>query len=172
MTAVVQKTLLLFKITKNQSPKYLFDKIPTTRAACRTRSNIGKIPRFKVKHNFFKNSFFQSTVIEWNNLDKSIKSSESLALFNKNILQFIRPTTHRTFNCHNPIQIKLIRRLRLGLSHQRNHKFKLNFLDCFNPICCCGKVIETTVHYLLHWPIFPHERLIFFTTFEASMKMF
>ena len=167
-----RKLCYFFKITKNQSPRYLFDKIRTTRTACRTRSNIGNIPRFNVKHNFFKNSFFPSTVIEWNNLDKSIKSSESLALFNKSILQFIRPTTHRTFNCHNPIQIKLIRRLRLGLSHLRDHKFKLNFLDCFNPICCCGKDFETTVHYLLHCPLFSDERSIFFTTFEASMKMF
>ena len=47
-----------FKITKNQSPKYLFDKIPTTRTAYRTRNNIGNIPRFNVKHTFFKNSLF------------------------------------------------------------------------------------------------------------------
>ena len=38
---------------------------------------------------FFKNSFFPSTVIEWNNLDKSIRSFESLALYKKSILQFI-----------------------------------------------------------------------------------
>ena len=123
---------------------------------------MGNIPRFNVKHNFFKNSFFPSSVIEWNNLDKSIRSSESLALFKESILQFIRPTPNRTFNCHNPIGIKLITRLRLGLSHLRDHKFKHNFLDCLNPICCCGQDIETSVHYLLHCPIFSDERSIFF----------
>ena len=101
--------------------------------------------------------------MEWNNLDKSIRSSESLALFKKNILQFIRPAPNRTFNCHNPIGIKLITRLRLGLSHLRDHKFKHNFLVCLNPICCCGQVIETSVHYLLHCPIFSDERSIFFS---------
>ena len=151
-------------ITKNQSPKYLFDKIPTNRTAYRTRNNIGNIPRFNVKQTF--------TVIEWNNLDKSIRSSESLALFKKSFLQFIRPTLRRTFKYHNPIGIKLITRLRLGLSHLRDHKFKHNFLDCLNPICCCGQDIETTVHYLLHCPIFSDERSIFSTTFEASMKVF
>ena len=84
-----RKLCYFFKITKNQSPKYLFDKIPTTRTAYRKRNNIGNIPRFNVKHNFFKNLFFPSTVIEWNKLDKSIRSSESLALFKKSILQFI-----------------------------------------------------------------------------------
>ena len=150
-----------FKITKNQPPKYLFDKIPTTRTAYRTRNNIDNIPRFNVKHNFFKNSFFPSTVIEWNNLDKSIRSSESLVLFKKSILQFIRTTPNRSFNCHNPIVIKLITRLWLGLTHLRDHEFKHNFLGCLNQICCSGKDIETTVHYLLHYPIFSDERSFF-----------
>ena len=162
-----RKLCYFLKIIKNESPKYLFDKIPTTRTTYRTRNNIDSIPRFNVKHTFFKNSFFPSTVIEWNNLDKSIRSSESFVLFKKSILQFIRPTQNRTFNCHNPTGIKLITRLRLGLSHLRDHKFKHNFLDCLNPICCCGKDIETTLHYLLHCPIFSDERLIFFNNIRS-----
>ena len=149
-----RKLCYFFKITKNQPPKYLFDKILTTRTAHRTRNNIGSIPCLNVKHDFFKNLFFTSSVIEWNEIDKSIRSSESLALFQKRILQFIRPTPNRTFNCHKPIGIKLITRLRLDLSHQRDHKFKHNFLDCLNPICYCAQDIETTVYYLLHCPFF------------------
>ena len=129
------KLCYFFKITKTQSPKYLFDKITTTRTAYRTRNNIDSFPRFNVKHTFYINSFFPSTVIEWNNLDKSIRSSESFALFKKSILQFIRPTSNRTFNCHNPIGIKLTTTLRSGLSHLRGHKFKHDFLDCLNLIC-------------------------------------
>ena len=79
----------------------------------------------------------------------------------KSILQFIRPSPYRTFNCHNPIEIKLIARLRLGLSHLQCSKLKHNFLDCLNPICCCDKDIETTGHYLLYCPIFSDERSIF-----------
>ena len=127
-TVVFRKFCYFFKTTKNQSLKYLFDKIPTTRTTCRTRNNIGNVLRFNVKHTYFKNLFFPSTVIEWNNLDKNIRSSESLALFKKSILQFIRPTPNRTFNCHNPIGIKLITSLRLGLSHPMDYKFKHNFL--------------------------------------------
>ena len=162
-----RKLCYFFKITKNQSPKYLFDKIPTTRTAYRTRNNIGNIPRFNVKHNFFKNSFFPSSVIEWNNLGKSIRSSESLALFKKSILQFIRPTPNRTFKCHNPTRIKPITKLRLGLIRLRDHKFKHNFLECLNPICCCGKDIETTIRYLLHCPIFSDERSIFLNNIRS-----
>ena len=89
------------------------------------------------------------------------------ALFKESILQFIRPTPNRTFNCHNSVGIKLITRLRLGLSHLRDHKFKYNFPDCLNPICCCGKDIETTVRCLLHFPFFSVERSIFFNNIQS-----
>ena len=162
-----RKLCYFFKIAKNESSKSLSDKIPSTRTAYRTRNNIDNSPRFNVKHALFKNSFFPSTVIEWNNLDKSIRSSESFAVFKKTILQFIRPTPNSTFNCHNPIGIKLITRLRLGLNHLQNRKFKHNFLDCLNPICCCGKDIETTVHYLLHCQIFSDERSTFLNNIRS-----
>ena len=137
------------------------------RKAYRTRNNIENISRFSFKHTFFKNWFFPSSAIEWNNLDKIIRNSKSFALFKKSNLQFIRPTPNRTFNCHNPIAIRLTTRLRLGLSHLRDLKFKYNFLDCLNTICWCGKDIETTVHYLLRCPIFPDERSFFFNNIRS-----
>ena len=109
-------------------------------------------------HYFFKNSFFPSTVIEWNKIDKNIRKSESLNIFKKSILEFIRPSQNRVYNCHNPKGIKLLTRLRVGLSHLREHKFKHSFQDTLNPICNCGEDIETTSHYLLHCPDYLHER--------------
>ena len=41
--------------------------------------------------------------------------------------------------------LKLITKLRLGLSHLQFHKFKNSFQDTLNPICSCGTV-ETIVH--------------------------
>ena len=46
------KLCCFFKITKNQPPKYMFDKIPIIRTAYRTRNNIDNIPWFNVKHTF------------------------------------------------------------------------------------------------------------------------
>ena len=117
---------------------------------------VGHVSSFKVRHDFFKNSFFPSTVIEWNKIDKTIQKSGSLDIFKKTILKFIWPSQNRVYNCHNPIGIKLITRLRVGLSHLSEHKFKHNFQDTLNPICNCGKDIETTS--LLHCPNYLHER--------------
>ena len=111
--------------------------------------NVDYIPCFNTRHNFFRNSFFPSTLIEWNNLDIHIRNSESYAIFKKSILRFIKPSENPIFNCHNSSGIKLITRLRLGFSHLREHKFRHNFQDTLNPICSCGENIETTTHYLI-----------------------
>ena len=76
------------------------------------------------------------------------------------MLKFIRPSPNSIFNCHNTKGVKLLTRLRLGLSHLRDHKFKHSFQDSLNPICNCGTDVETTTHYLLHCPLFSDERLI------------
>ena len=41
-------------------------------------------------------------------------------------------------------------RLRLGLSHLNEHKFKHNFQDCINPLCTCSWEIESFFHFFLH----------------------
>ena len=54
--------------------------------------------------------------------------------------------------------MKLITRLRLGLSHLREHKFKHSFQHTLNPLCNCGQDIESTTHFFLHCPFFINER--------------
>ena len=112
------------------------------------------IPLFNVKHDYFKNSFFPPTVTDWNKLDSNIRNSDSLVLFKKSTLAFIRPFANSTFQCLNPKGLKLF--TRLGLSHLRFHKFTHNFQNELNPICSCGTV-ETTVHYLFLCPNFSDE---------------
>ena len=93
-----------------------------------------------------------------NNLDLKIRNSKTFSVFQKSILKFIRPSSNSIFNCHSPEGIKLITRLRLGLSHLREHKFRHNFQDTLNPICSCGDDIETAIHYLLHCPNYLNDR--------------
>ena len=39
----------------------------------------------------------------------------------------------------------------LGLSHLHEHKFRHNFQDSLDPFCNCGRHIETTIHFFLHY---------------------
>ena len=85
-------------------------------------------------------------------------------------MQFVRPSPSSTHNCFNTKWIKYLTRLRLGLSHLRDHKFKHGFLDSLNPICSCGLDIETTCHYLLHCPNFINERTLFLNDVSRITK--
>ena len=86
--------------------------------------NDEKLPHFKVKHNYFKNTFFPLTAIEWNKLDLNIHNSEGLSSFKGNTLEFIRPSKNIVCLCNNRKGIILLTRLKLVLSHLREHRFK------------------------------------------------
>ena len=158
-----RKLCLFYKVLNNEHPQYLFNLIPVRPTLYPTRNALN-IPLLNANHNFFKNSFFPSTIIEWNELDPGLRKAESLSLFKTNILKFIRPSPNSVYNCHNPKGLKFITRLRLGLSHLREHKFKHSFQDTINPLCSCGLDIESTEHFLLHCPQFVNERRTLLST--------
>ena len=114
--------------------------------------------KHKISHNFHKNVFFPSSIIEWNNLDPNLHNSENFSAFKNNILKFIRPKPNSFFNCCNLKGIRLITWLRLELSHLREHKFNYNFQNCLNPLCSCDSSIELTSYFLLHCPVFYDKR--------------
>ena len=161
-----RRLITFYKIVTNESPPYLFDLIPVNNNQYFTRS-ADDIPPFRTKHDFFKNTFFPSSIKEWNILDSSIRNAESLAVFKKKILSLIRPTPNSVFNCHHPEGLILLTRLRLGFSHLREHKFRHNFQDTINPICLCGQDVETTSHFLLNCPQYVTIR----KTFLDKIKM-
>ena len=108
--------------------------------------------------------FIPSVFIEWNKLDniRIIYVTQKIYLSSrKSFLKFIRHSRNSVFRCQNPRGIKLLTRLRLGLNHLREHKFKHGFLDSLNPICSCGQNIETSTHFLLHCSNYFNERLTF-----------
>ena len=158
-----RKLQMFYKIYKNKSPQYLFKLIPEKTHAYATR-NFDNIPCFKIKHSFFKNSFFPSTIIESNNLDPTLRNSKSFIDIKNNILKFIRTSPNTVFNCSTYKGIRLITRLPVGMSHLLEHKFKHNFQDCLNPICNSGLDIESTSHFFLHCPPFNDRRYTLLST--------
>ena len=113
--------------------------------------------KFKIRDNFFLNSFFPSALKEWNKLDSDIRNSPTYSTFKKKILNFAGPRSNDVFNVSHPKGLIFLTHFRIGLSHIREHKFKHTFLDTPNPICICGFDIETLNHFLLHCPSFTNE---------------
>ena len=141
-----RKLCYLYKVVVNKSPSYLFKIVPASNTIYKTR-NTNDIPLMNVKHNFLKNTFFPSTIIEWNKVDPEIRNSTSLDSFRESILKFIRPAPNNIFQCHNPKGIKYLTGLRVNFSHLRDPKFK----DPFQ---------ETTIHFILHCPYYENEHHI------------
>ena len=144
-----RKLCHFYKIFNDKSPSYLFNLIPNFNRVHNTRLSYN-IPTIKVKHDYFKNSFFPSAISEWNKLDLNIRNPASLDAFKKKLLNSIRPCSNSIFDIHNPLGIKLLTRLRLGLSPLHEHKFRHCFPDTLNTLCECAKDIESTMHFFLH----------------------
>ena len=64
-------------------------------------------------------------------------------------MKFIRPTPNRLFNVSDSLGIKLLTRLRLSLSHLREHKLNHNFQNTINPFCSWSLESESTTHFFL-----------------------
>ena len=138
---------------------YLYKIVSASNTIYNTR-DTDDIPLMNIKHNFFKNTFFPSTKIEWNKLDPAIRNSTSFNSFKTSIFKFIRPARNSIFQCRNPKGIKCLTRLRAKFSYLRDHKFKHSFQDTINPLCTCSLAAETTNHFILHCPYYENERHI------------
>ena len=83
-------------------------------------------------------------------------------------MEFIRPSPSSIFYIYNPYGVKLLTRLRLGLSRLIEHKFKHGFNETINPICICGGDIKSINHFFLHCPEYCKARQ---TLFQSIDKM-
>ena len=97
---------------------------------------------------------------EWNNLSDEISSSVNLSTFRSLLLQRIRKPANSIFGISNPPGIQHLTRLRLGLSHLKQHKFNHNFIDTLDPQFPCGFETESVSHFFLRCQLFQAERLI------------
>ena len=84
--------------------------------------------------------------------------------FRNSLLKIGRPVQNSIFNVFNVLEIKFLTRLRLGLSHLNEHKFKHNFQNCLNPLCSCSLEVKSTIHYFLHCHFFDKFRQILLET--------
>ena len=138
-----------YKIKTLAIPNYLHNIIPNGSHFYNTRA-IEAVETFYCRTNLFKYSFFPYTIVEWNKLDYALRSEKSYLIFRKTLLQIGRPIADSVYFVHNPLGLKLLTRLRLGLSHLNEHRFNHNFQCCVNPLCSCSLAVESTKHFFLH----------------------
>ena len=117
---------------KKEAPNYLINLIPNCEAAIRTRNN--NFLSYNCQTDCFKYYFFSCTLNNWFRLDINIRNSESILLFKSRLLAFICPNQSNIYNIFDPIGLKFLTRLCLGLIHLNEHKFSHYFQDCLSPL--------------------------------------
>ena len=120
-----RKLRMFYKIYKYGSPQYLFKLIPE-KTMHMLQETLIKFPILKLDATSSK-TFFPSTIIECNYLGPTLQNSKSFVEFKNSILKFIGPSSSNVFNCDNYKGIRLITRLRVGMSHLREHNLSIIF---------------------------------------------
>ena len=129
-----RRLVYFFNIVHLTSPKYLSDLLPEKRRLLNPQRSELFIEFFSHSA-FFDSSFFPFCVKTWNKLSSELRNSSSVSIFKKALLNYYRPKECSIFNIFDPVGLKLLTRLRVNLSHLREHKFRHNFLDTLNPLC-------------------------------------
>ena len=103
---------------------------------------------YQTRINAFKYSSFPYSIVEWKKLSSSIQNSTN-PVFRNHLLKIIRPVSNPVYNIQNYIGLKLLTRLRLGLSHVKQYRFNHNFQNFINPLCTCSLEVESAAHFFL-----------------------
>ena len=99
-----------------------------------------------------------------------LKNAKSYICCRNSLLKPGRPVQNPIFKVFNPLGIKFLTRLRLGLSHLNEHKFKHNFQNCLNSLCFCSLEVKSTIHFFLHCHLFDKFRQIVEETVAKIIK--
>ena len=97
--------------------------------------------KIRCKWNFISNSFYPDSITCWNKIGPKLRNSPNLKSFKVSIHSLIRPSPKSIFDIHEPMGIKWLYQLRVGLSSLYEHKCKHNFRDTPSDNCdVCNRI--------------------------------
>ena len=103
-------------------------------------------------------SFFPDAIISWNNVISHFDNIPSIHILKNHILSLIRPKKKNIFGIHDPLGLRYLFQLRVGLSSLRYHKTCHKFIDTPSGVCLCNDGIEDTNHFLFSCLLFATQR--------------
>ena len=149
-----RKLHMMYNIEHKNAPSYLCDLIPPkiqslTNYPLRNGNDIMQpFCRLSVT----SESFFPSTIKEWNKLDVSTRELDSISKFKtaiKNSNQILQVTKHFSFG---PRKLNIIlTQLRHSVSALKHDLYRINIVN--SPSCRCGG-IEDVDHFFFHCPLY------------------
>ena len=149
---------MFIKIYNNMSPSYLKDKLPPNSWALFSGNIRNTFREIICKSNRHKYSFFPDAISSWNTFIKHFDNVPTFAILRKHIITFFRPQMKNIFGIHDPVGLRYLFQLRVGLSPLRSHKWRHNFGDTPSELCACNQEMEDTCHFLFFCLFFATQR--------------
>ena len=151
------KLILFYKIVNGQLPLYLNIYLPPLISEFNPyhlrRPLERQVPVFRTE--LYRNSFFPSTTVLWNNLPDHVKTLPSISSF-KRYLSMNDPLVPIYFYSGNRKAQIVHCKLRLNMSDLNNDLSLRHISE--NKTCDCGHLKEDASHFLLYCPIFSTAR--------------
>ena len=104
------------------------------------------------------NSFFPDGIKAWNKVIVHFPNMPSINILKSHILSLIRPEKKSIFNIHDPLGLRYLFNLRVGLSPLRSHKNRHDFADTPLDTCLCNHGLEDINHFLFLCPLYATKR--------------
>ena len=149
-----RRILQIHKIVTNNTPTYLKEKLPPSRRPLYGNANRNIFHEIFCRNSRYKNSFFPNAISSWNIILKDFDDIPSFSIMKANIISRIRPMKRNTFDIHDPIGLRYLFQLRVGLRTLRHHKKVHNFADTPTDICSCNRGVEDIKHFLFLCPLY------------------
>ena len=153
-----RRILQIHKILNNKTPSYLKDKLPLIRLPLYALTNEITFREIRCKSSRYMNSFFPNAVKSWNIFIHHFDYMPSLNKLKTHLNAFFRPKPSSIFGIHDPLGIRYIFQLRVGLSPLRSHKRNHNFIDTPTDTCLCNQGIEDSNHFFFLCPFYAIQR--------------
>ena len=117
-----------YKIQNNLSPAYLKDPLPLLINHQHGTRSENVFQELKCNTESYRSSFYPDGVKCWNRIGQLLRNAPNLQQFKCRFLAGYRSTPKSIFGIHDPLGIKRLFQLRIGLSPLLEHKKKHNFL--------------------------------------------
>ena len=85
------------------------------------------------------------------------------------LVSLFRPPPKPIYGIHDPVTLRNLFQLRVGLSKLRHHKKRHNFLDTPSDQCLCKTGIEDCDHFFLVCPFYNSHRVVLRTKVNAIL---
>ena len=145
-----RRILQIHKIVNNKTPFYLKNKLPRLRRSLYKQNNTTTFYEIRCKSSRYMNGFFPDGIKAWNNAIVHFPNIPSINILKSHILSLIRPEKKSIFNIHDPLGLRYLFHLRVGLSPIRSHKNRHGFADTPLDNCICNHGVEDQSHLYLY----------------------